>query len=200
MNYLLKLFIPLFCISIILVQPNPGFADQNGVPSFVPKSNMNGQSIQKKDFHSTMGSWMGDMDGILPQVYDTGMKFITIMFIIAVIALALSLIFKNGKWTKWSTGVMGTTLLIILFFRAGPIIMLTTNTIGVTLFASNLLKFVTSVGIYIAIGMLLVSLLMRLFYKLINHPDYFRWSKRLMLGSVIIAVLSLIIPVVFLGF
>lgn len=199
MKVLTKSFIPLFVLILTLLYPTLGSANENGIPSFVEKKEHSGNPIEEKEFNPTIGSWTEDLTGIMPYVYDTGMKFITIMFIIAVVGLALSLIFKNGQWTKWSSGVMTTTLLIILIFRGGPIIMLTTDAIGITLFASDVLNFATSVGIYVAVGMALVSLLMRLFYKFINHPDYFRWSKRLMIGSVIIAVLSLVMPVVFLG-
>lgn len=199
MKLLKNAFIPLFVLILSLICPNLGFANENGIPTFVEKKEFNGNPVEEKEFEPTIGNWTEDVNGIMPHIYDTGMKFITIMFIIAVVGLALSLVFKNGQWTKWSSGVMTTTLLIILVFRGGPIIMLTTDAIGITLFASDVLNFATSVGLYVAIGMTLVSLLMRLFYKLINHPDYFRWSKRLMIGSVIIAILSLVMPVVFLG-
>ncbi|PMC34987.1 hypothetical protein CJ195_20995 [Bacillus sp. UMB0899] len=183
---------------VLLINPSLGVANE-GIPTFIEKRDLNENPIEENDINPTIGNMTENFNGMLPYIYDTGMKFITVIFLIAVVALALSLIFKNGQWTKWSTGVMVTSLLIILFFRGGPIIVLTMDAIGITLFASDLLNFATSVGIYVAVGMILVSLLFRLFYKLINHPDYFRWSKRLMIGSVIIAVLSLVIPVVFLG-
>ncbi|MFD1736170.1 hypothetical protein ACFSCX_06285 [Bacillus salitolerans] len=136
---------------------------------------------------------------LLPVVYSTGIKFITVIFLAAVVVMAFSMMMKIGQWTKWSTGVMISSLLVLILFRGVPLIILTTNAMGVSVLAGDFLKVLTKVGIYSSVGMILVGLALRYIYKLITHPDYNRWSKRLFIGSTIILLLSTIMPFIFLG-
>lgn len=153
----------------------------------------------KKDYDLATNSWIDFLDGGLPVVFDVGMTIITIFFVISVCAMAISIVFKNGQWTKWSTGVMTFTLIIVLFFRGGITLLFSVDGLGFAYIVNDALSFVKKLGIYAAIIMLLVGLLMRYNYVLINHPDYHRWSKRLMVGSVLIAVLATVMPAVILG-
>ncbi|MGE6755972.1 hypothetical protein ACQKFO_21460 [Rossellomorea sp. NPDC071047] len=152
-----------------------------------------------KDFNEDAGLTTKLLEGSMPTVYDTGMTIITIVFVIAVIVAIMALTFKNGQWTKWSTGVMITTLLIILSFRGLPILFFSSDAMGMKLIIDDALNLVKSMGIYAAILMMFIGLLFRFNHNLINHPEYSRWSKRLFIGSILTAALIIIMPTVFLG-
>jgi hypothetical protein len=168
------------------------------VSPFVPKDTPE-DPFSPKSMDEDFGLTNSMLEGAMPIVYGTGMTLITIVFVVAVIVLVMAMIFKNGQWTKWSTGVMITTLIFILFLRGLPILFFSSDAIGWTVIIDDGLRLAVSIGIYVSLTMLLVGLLFRLNYKLINHKEYLRWSKRLYVGSVLTAVLITVMPSVLLG-
>ncbi|MFE7064515.1 hypothetical protein ACFVAD_20480 [Sutcliffiella sp. NPDC057660] len=166
--------------------------------TFIPEPQGTQMPFESKDGSTGLFSGLTDsMSSALPGIYETGMNVISIFFIVAVIGYSMSLLFKNGQWMKWSAGVMMSSLLVILVLRGGPILFYSTTVIGVPALIKDIINFLTTTGVFIAIGMLLTSLLFRFTYKLIKHPDYHRWSRRLMVGSVLVAILSTTVPIIF---
>jgi hypothetical protein len=168
------------------------------IAPFVPKETP-ADPLAPKDMDKDFGLTTQLLEGSMPIVYGTGMTLITITFVVAVIVLVMAMIFKNGQWTKWSTGVMITTLILILFLRGLPILFFSSNAIGLTVIISDALSLAKSTGIYVSILMLFVGLLFRFNYSLINHKEFSRWSKRLFVGSVLTALLISVMPSILLG-
>lgn len=163
------------------------------------KRDPNTMPITPTDSSGFFQSMMTSLDSSLPAVYEVGMNVITIIFIVAVIGYAMALLFKNGQWMKWSAGIMLSSLVVILLLRGGPILFYSTTVMGVPTLIKDIMSFLTATGVFIAVGMLLTSLLFRFNYKLLRHPDYHRWSRRLLVGSILVATLSTVIPVVFMA-
>lgn len=133
----------------------------------------------------------------IPFIYTGFCILLTIWFIISVGVLGLSYVVKNGQWTKFGSGSMIWSFISILVVRGGPILFFALDSYGMIPLLEDLLILVTNIGIYLAIGLFLVSLLFTFFYKLIKHSDFFRWANRLRISSAFTVVLSLVIPYLF---
>lgn len=129
-------------------------------------------------------------------VVDAGFKILSIIFVLAVIAVAGGLTLRNGKWMKWSVGAMFGTLFAIIGIRILPILVLTSDLIGFTILLNNIVHFIVSIGIYLSFIMFLVGLFLRSLDKIFEHPKYFKWGRALLVGSVITLVLGSIAPII----
>lgn len=85
------------------------------------------------------------------------------------------------------------------FFRIVGIFILGENDIiNVDGYLNSIISFLSSAILFVALGMILIGLLFRIFNKLISHPAYSRWSNRLFLFSGISIVLSIVVKPVLL--
>lgn len=176
---------------------NPFIIAQVNLDPFL--QNTDRDPFEKKDLDTNSFNWINLFDSDMSTLFNIGMTIITIIFVVSVCIMALSIVFKNGQWTKWSTGVMVLTLMIVLILRGGVILLFSSDKVGITTLFTDTLELVKKIGIYAALVMVLVGVLMRYNHILINHPDYHRWSKRLIIGSIIILVLATLMPSVLLG-
>ncbi|UNL87529.1 hypothetical protein [Priestia koreensis] len=165
------------------------------IPNFVPKQG--DMKIEAKRIDSGTSFMSDTLNGLLPKVMDVGIKVITIMFVAAVIVMAFALLMKNGQWTKIGTGVMMGSFVAIIMLRVVPIFMLTSDRMNITLFVNDTLDLLKHISFVAAIGMVIIGLFIRFLHQLLNHPDYFRWSKRLYIGALILTILSTFIPILF---
>lgn len=122
-----------------------------------------------------------------------------IMFLIGVIKMSYALITKTGMVLKGSTGILIGIPIVVVLIRLFFILSFTTNGPNATLFISNLLLFFIKSSFFAAVGMVLVGLLMKLFHKFLNHPEYARWSKTLIMGAGILSLVTAIMPTVLQG-
>lgn len=136
------------------------------------------------------------VSNVIASVVDIGFDIFSIVFIFGVIGIAAGVTLQNGQWTKWSTGAMYGTFLAIIAIRIAPIIVLTIDQIGITLVINDAIQLFTSVGLYISILMFLIGLFLRSLNKIFDHPKYFRWSRSLLFGSLIIVTLSFVSPII----
>ncbi|MFC0273594.1 hypothetical protein ACFFIX_19570 [Metabacillus herbersteinensis] len=155
-----------------------------------------GPSSNKKEFGSYMEGVTQDVNNLAPNV-STGISILfAIMFLIGVIKMSYSLVTKTGMILKGSTGVLIGVPIFVICLRLLSIIAFTTTGPGVTLLASDLMLLLIEIGFFAAIGMVLIGLLMKLFHKFLDHPEYARWSKRLFIGAGSLSLLTAIMPVV----
>lgn len=181
-------FIASSCLSTI------SFAAENNLNPFLQNP--------KGDFSKTRGI---NVSGMTEQLnsYAPTVSFIlsmifTIMFLAGIIILGYSLVTKTGHVMKGASSLLLWVPLTVFIIRFMAIFLFTTSTNSVTLIASDIMNLLRFTGFYISIGMLLVGLLLHLIFRLIKHPEFGRWSKRLWLGSTLITLMAIFMPV-FLG-
>ncbi|WP_214483813.1 hypothetical protein [Bacillus sp. SM2101] len=133
----------------------------------------------------------------IPEMLEIAFDIFTILFIFATLALALSMVFKNPQWTKWSMGTMIFTLVTVVLLRVAPIFMLTKDVMQFKLIVNYIIVLLRSVGIHVAIGMILIGLVIRFFYNMHENPSHHRWARNLFIGGGAVTILSLVMPAVF---
>lgn len=150
-----------------------------------------------------------NMDGVIDQLVelggvgtvsfmDWGIKAITILFILGVILMIMSIIFKNGQWQKWGQSTMLWSFLSMLLVRAIPISILSfRNGVDVDEAFSALILSLTQIAIFLGVIGILLSFLFKFANKLIEHPEYHRWSKNVFNVSLIMMAFAFIAPFVF---
>lgn len=123
----------------------------------------------------------------------------TALFIYFLIRFAYGLITKVGSTLKSASwGLISIPLVFISFRIFGIFILGESDVIHVDGYLNSLISFLSSSTFFIAIGMVLIAFLFRMFHRLINHPAYGRWSNRLFLFSGIAIVLSIVVkPVLY---
>jgi hypothetical protein len=135
-------------------------------------------------------------DKLITMTVDVGLNILTIIFVLAVIAVAGGLTLRNGQWIKWSTGAMIGTFIAIVGIRIAPILVLTSNLSSFTLLLNDIIKFIVTIGFYLSFFMFLIGLFLRSLDRIFEHPKYFKWGRGLLVGSIIVMVMSSIAPVV----
>ncbi|MCK6259569.1 hypothetical protein LCY76_23655 [Fictibacillus sp. KIGAM418] len=175
---------------LLILGPQPVLADSFNVNKF------NTQLEQKDDTTKVLGNMQQDAGQLTPKIYNVGIKLITVVFVLSILSYAVAIPFKHPVWLKWSSTSMISSLIAIIGFRLVPIFVLTRDLNNFTTLTNDFIGLLTSVGIYLAIAMVIIGLVIRLFYKMFGQPEYFRWSKRLYVGSIIVTLLSLIAPAV----
>ena len=132
------------------------------------------------------------------KIFTWGINCITIIFLCAVIMMIMAILFKNGQWQKFAQTTMLWTFLGMLAIRAVPIVILSfrsENDVDVAF--STALIAISQFTIFIGLTALMLSLLFRLAYKLIEHPEYHRWSKNTLNVSIMMIFFALIGPYLF---
>lgn len=137
-----------------------------------------------------------ETDNSFSVMYNMAFQIFTIIFVAAVVVLAGAITLKNGQWMKWSSNTMIFTVITILVIRLVPILFLTINMIGFTMLLTATIELIVHTLFYIAVSMILISLFLKMLYRMFEHPKYFRWSRSLFNGSVLIIILSIITPVI----
>lgn len=132
------------------------------------------------------------------KIFTWGINVITIVFLCAVIMMIMSILFKNGQWQKFAQTTMLWTFLSMVMLRAVPTIILSFRSEGdVDDAFSTALLAISQITIFIGLIALMLSLLFRLAHKLIEHPEYHRWSKNTLNVSLMMILFALIGPYIF---
>ncbi|MEN0651372.1 hypothetical protein NSQ82_20570 [Caldifermentibacillus hisashii] len=147
-------------------------------------------------FGEEVGSYTDSVNSLAPTLSFLFNAIFTIMFLFGIVRIGYALITKTGQVMKFSTGILIWVPITVFFIRLFMIFVFTTDGKTVTLLASDIIQLLKSSGYYFSIGMILVGLVFNLFYKLIKHPEYGRWSKRLWGSSAILILLVTIMPFV----
>lgn len=139
-----------------------------------------------------------DLTNVLEPVYDWGITIITAAFIIGTIIMILSLITKNGQWQKFGQNTMFFSFIVLLLLRGLPVIILSIQSMkDITLMLDAFISALSQTSVYIGMIGIGVSMLFLYGFKLIGHPNFYRWSRALVAGSSIMIALSLIVPILF---
>lgn len=179
LTYIFALFFTVQFLSPLSASANPVFSDSNG-----------------PTFNETIESWTNSVNGLAPTVSFMFSALFTIMFLAGVVRMGYSIITKTGQIMKGSTGLLIWVPITFFFIRVLILILFTTNSNSVTLLASDIINLITTTGYFTSTGMVLVGLVLYLFYKLIEHPEYGRWSKRLWVTSALLTLLITVMPFV----
>lgn len=127
-----------------------------------------------------------------------GTMVITAIFIIAVLLMILSIIFKVGQWQKTAQTTMLWSFAGMLLMRAIPIVILSFQSdTDIDQAFSTLIPALSQLTVFIGIAGIVLSLLFRFAYKLIEHPEYHRWSKNAMNVSVMMILFAIVSPFIF---
>ena len=150
------------------------------------------------DLSSTLDKLKTESSFLTVDVWDVGLKIITIFFILGVLLMIMSIIFKNGQWQKWAQGTMLVSFVAMIFIRGIPIVILSFKSkMDVHEAFDGLLIVLEQVTIFMGITGLFLGLLFRLAYKLIEHPEYHRWSKNVIGISAAMMFFSIFGPMIF---
>lgn len=178
-----KLFIGLLSISLFMSLP---FSAAASPLPFKTESNFNEQ----------VSSWTDGVNSLAPSISFLFNALFTIMFLIGVVRLGYSFVTKTGQVMKFSTGVLIWVPISFFFIRILIIMLFTTTSKNVTLLASDIINLIQATGYYTSVGMVLIGLVLFMFYRFIEHPEFGRWSKRLWVSAVILTILTTITPFV----
>ncbi|KZE67953.1 hypothetical protein AWM68_17425 [Fictibacillus phosphorivorans] len=181
----LKNFIFLFAFIFGISYPLEVYAN----PAF--GSNGNGPTMNDQ-----LGSWTEQINGLAPTVSYMISALFTIMFLVGVVRMGYSIITKTGQVMKFSTGLLIWVPISFFFIRIMVIILFTTDTNNVTLLANDLISLIKTTGYFTSIGMVLIGLVFFYFFKLIDQPEFGRWSKRLWVSAVLLTFITSIMPYV----
>lgn len=162
---------------------------ENGTSMFDVKDNF---SNTLQDTTQTMNDSTAVWSAIIPALF-------TILFIYFLIRLAYGLVTKVGSTLKAATwGIISIPVIFIFLRVTGIFILGERNLIKADSHLESIVSLLSSTVYYVAIALVLIGLLFRFGYKLINHPAYGRWSNRLFLFSVLSIILSSVIkPVLY---
>ncbi|MEI5919521.1 hypothetical protein ACMHYP_22890 [Bacillus cereus] len=133
---------------------------------------------------------------IIPLAVNITFYVLMIIFAVSAITLAGALTTKNTQWMKTAVGGLLGTFIAVLALRLAPLLFITNDIEGIALLMRDCVDFLTTIGIYVAVGMFVYGLFLGLLYKLFEHPKYFKWSRSLRIGSIVTLFLSVISPVI----
>lgn len=135
------------------------------------------------------GSIQGMVDKAIPVIYKGGLQIFDMIFVIGVIGLGFGLIFKQGQWQKFSSGMVKWSFIGSLLIRLIPLFIYTLNVIGINELFDDLLNMFQYTAYYTSVGVVFMAILLRFMHSLIHHPEYLRWSKRLSVFSILFLLL-----------
>ncbi|WP_374717787.1 hypothetical protein [Neobacillus sp.] len=145
-------------------------------------------------FNEQVVSWTNGINSLAPSVSFLFNAVFTIMFLFGIVRMGYSYVTKTGQVMKMSTGLLIWVPITFFFIRIFIIVLFTTNSKNVTLLASEIVTLIQTTGYYTSLGMVLIGLVLFMFYRFIEHPEYQRWSKRLWVGAAVSTLLATIAP------
>lgn len=146
-------------------------------------------------YEQTTNNMILELNSYAPTVSTIISTLFVLMFLAGVIQLGYSMVTKTGMVMKNSTGILIGIPMVVVMIRLFFILAFTKDS-NLAEIMTDFMFLLTSIGFYTAIGMTLIAFIMVLFNKLLTHPGFSRWSKRLFIGSAGLALLTAVMPVV----
>ncbi|OUM90430.1 MAG: hypothetical protein BAA00_18275 [Parageobacillus thermoglucosidasius] len=143
-------------------------------------------------FNEQIEQWSSSINGFAPTISFLFNAIFTIMFLFGAVRLGYSMVTKTGQAMKFSTGLLIWVPITVFFIRIFILFIFTLR--DAASFAEDLISLLQYIGYYFSVGMILTGLVFFLFHKLINHPEFGRWGKRLWGLSGILVILVTIMP------
>ena len=131
---------------------------------------------------------------LVPVVYETIIQILSISLIIAIIWMGASIITKNPQWMQWSKVTLVSTFITLLCIRLLPLLFLTSDVTRIKLIINKTIILLTQTGIHATIAMILIGLFIHFLYIMHENPAHYKWARSIMFGSVIVLILSLLLP------
>lgn len=130
--------------------------------------------------------------------FDWGILGITILFLVGIITMIMAMIFKNGQWQKYSQLTMFWSFVTMLILRGVPLIIFSTRS-GSDIDESFdvLITAISQLAIFVGFLGITVSLLFKFGNHLIEHPEFYRWSKNVRNVSIVMMIFALTAPTIF---
>lgn len=147
-----------------------------------------------KSFSESVTGIGDSINSLAPHVSFIMSAIFTIMFLFGVVRMGYSIVTKTGQIMKGSTGLLIWVPITYFIIKIFLILMFTTNGNNVTLLASDIISLIKKSSYFTSVGMVLIGLVLFLFYRFLNHPEYGRWSKRLWLSAILLSFLATIMP------
>lgn len=142
-----------------------------------------------------VGIWTEEVNGLAPTASFIISAIFTAMFLFGVVRLGYSIATKTGQVMKGSTGLLIWVPITFFSIRIFILLLFTTTGKGVTLLASDFIRLITATSFYTVCWMVSIGLIFLFIYKLIEHPEFGRWSKRLWTVAGVLTVLTIIAPI-----
>ena len=143
-----------------------------------------------------LGTWSDGITNLAPTVSDLFSALFTIMFLFGAVRLGYSIVTKTGQVMKGSSGLLIWIPITYFSIRVFMLLLFTTGGKGVTLLASDFIRLTTAAGYSTIDWMLTVGLVFFLFFNLIKHPEFGRWSKRMWGFAGVLTLLIIVTPIV----
>lgn len=125
-------------------------------------------------------------------------QVITILFVVGIIAMIFSIIFKHAQWQKYAQSTLLWSFLSLVLFKALPFLIFSVQKFNdVDNLFEIALTTVQQAALYLGVIGISLSVLFKFGYKLIRHPEFFKWQKTARNMSVIMILFSIIGPFVF---
>jgi hypothetical protein len=169
--------------------PTPSF-DGIIIPNQEPKEDY------KEQLKNVGNRFIEDMSPLLNNAINI---LFTILFLWGIWKMVYAMITKQGRVMKASTAVLVSTPLVLISIRVMFIIMLSSDVSNASLLGEDIITLLTKVGYITSIGLLTLTLFNRFIFRLINHPEFQRRSKTFLGISIILIVLTTVIPGVLKG-
>lgn len=132
--------------------------------------------------------------GLIPTAYEMVIKILSILLIAAVIWMAASFITKNPQWMQWSKTTLLSTFITLLIIRLTPILFLTNDVTQIKLIINKSITLLMQTGVHASIAMLLIAWFIHFLYIMHENPAHYKWARSMLFGSIVVLVLSLLLP------
>ncbi|MDQ0271242.1 vacuolar-type H+-ATPase subunit I/STV1 [Cytobacillus purgationiresistens] len=154
--------------------------------------------IKPTSSKTLFGGVMESLGSLVSPLYSWGITIITIIFLAGVVAMIMSILFRNGQWQKYGQSTIYISFIVLLILRGLPILILSMQSSqDVDALLNSAITMLSYSALYLGLISIAVSLLFRLGYKLIEHPDFHRWSKNLVSVSLLMMAFAVLVPYVF---
>lgn len=157
-----------------------------------------GTELETVSTSSFLDSIASDFGPLVLKSYEWGIVIITAGFVIGALVMILSALFKNGQWQKFGQNTMFWSFITILLLRAGPILSLSIrNSNDMDSLLRDFIITLSYSAIFLGAISVFASGLFKLGHRLIEHPEFYRRSKTLIMVSILMMIFSLAIPNIF---
>ncbi|WP_306010110.1 MULTISPECIES: hypothetical protein [Bacillus] len=185
------------CLTFLILLLVPLQANASAPLPFMPSKEEN-REIKPVSSESLFSGITSTFKELITPVYSWGVTLITALFIVGTVVMIMSLLFKNAQWQKFGQGTMLYSFIVMLVLRGLPILILSIRSANdVDLLLNQVISILSYSTVFIGLVGIAASFLFRFGFRLIEHPDFHRWSKNLLTVSIMMMIFSFVVPFLF---
>lgn len=166
------------------------------LPLSVSASPIQSRGNNDSTLNEQLNIWTEGINYLAPTVSNLFSALFTIMFLFGAVRLGYSIVTKTGQVMKDSTGLLIWVPITFFSIRALMLLLFTTDKKGVTLLASDFIRLITKTSFSTIHWMISIGIIFYIFFHLINHPEFGRWSKRMWGMAGVLILLTILAPIV----